>query len=341
MPLKDLEHDIQISLADTTPVLNYVLAFGMFVAAFALRMVLEDALPPGFPFLTFFPAIVLVTYYLGTKPGVFCAVLSFLASWYYFLPPRFAFHLNGQTVITLGFFIFIVVVDIVIIDRMVKATRALALAKTHALRLARQRDELFIELQHRVGNNLAMVSAMLKVQARALPQEAAREALESASGRIAIIAEINRLFHNPNQTRNLMDTTFLATLAEKCLHANGAESRIFVNAMAQPLELPQDIFMPVALIVAESVNNAIEHGFGDAGRGTITLEGRMANGQYEIAISDTGAGLPNEFDLAKTSSIGLKLVRSFVTQINGTYEIACGLQTTSRLTFPVPDPAKA
>ena len=51
-------------------------------AALLLRMVLDPVLPPGFPYLTFFPAVVLTAFFFGLRPGIICAVLSGLAAWY-------------------------------------------------------------------------------------------------------------------------------------------------------------------------------------------------------------------------------------------------------------------
>ena len=340
MPLTGLPPEVGGVPETREPLIHYALSFGVFIVALAVRLAVDAALPPGFPFLTFFPAIVIATFYLGTRSGILCAVLSFFASWYVFLPPAYSFALNWQAALALAFFIFVAAVDIYVIDRLMKTTSALKLAKAYALRLADQRDELFQELQHRVGNNLAMVSAMLKVQARAMPQDSSRAALEEASGRIAIVAEVNRLFHNPAHSVNRLDSAFLENLSRKCLEANGAEARITTTIFAQPVDLPQEVFLPVALTIAESINNAVEHGFGADGRGTISIDTRHLDGRYRVEISDTGAGLAPGFDLATTKSIGLKLVGSFVRQVNGTFEITAGLQTISRLEFPVPQAQK-
>ncbi len=62
-------------------------AVAITLLATGLRLLLDPVLPPGFPFLTFFPAVVLTTFFFGLRPGIVCAVLSGLAAWYFFVNP--------------------------------------------------------------------------------------------------------------------------------------------------------------------------------------------------------------------------------------------------------------
>ncbi len=55
-----------------------------------------NLLPPGFPFLTFFPAIMLTAFIGGTRPGILCAVLSVLSAWYWFIPPFMSFVVDTR-----------------------------------------------------------------------------------------------------------------------------------------------------------------------------------------------------------------------------------------------------
>lgn len=66
---------------------GYVFAAIMALAAWALRYALNDWFPPGFPYLTFFPAVVVTAYFAGLRPAVLCAVLSGVAAWYFSFRP--------------------------------------------------------------------------------------------------------------------------------------------------------------------------------------------------------------------------------------------------------------
>ena len=70
------------------PVLAYGLAVGFSVLALALRILIDPMLAPGFPFLTFFPAVIITTFVCGLRPGILSAILCLLAAWYLFIEPR-------------------------------------------------------------------------------------------------------------------------------------------------------------------------------------------------------------------------------------------------------------
>ena len=76
--------------------LRWGLALLAATLAIALRMVIDADLPAGFPYLTFFPAVILGSFFLGTGPGVLIAVICGLAAWYWFIPPFASFLVTGS-----------------------------------------------------------------------------------------------------------------------------------------------------------------------------------------------------------------------------------------------------
>ena len=78
--------DISSTIRDR-PALAYGLALLAFALALGARFALADILMQGFPYLTFFPAVILTAFFCGTRAGVLCAMLSGLAAWYFFIPP--------------------------------------------------------------------------------------------------------------------------------------------------------------------------------------------------------------------------------------------------------------
>ena len=118
---------------------------------------------------------------------------------------------------------------------------------------------LFQELQHRVGNNLQMVGAVLALQQRGVTDPAARRALGDAAERLQVIGRIQRELYKHRGDAVPLDD-FISDLAAK-LTATSAHPGIEIAITARSGSiLRPEAAVPVALIVAEAIANAIEHG---------------------------------------------------------------------------------
>lgn len=315
---------------------NFAWGVGLFAAAFALRLAAEPVLPPGFPFLTFFPAVIITAFIAGARAALLCAVLSGAAALYFFIPPERSFQLDLPSAVAIAFFAVICAVDILIIDRLTSTLAALQVEREKALHHAGQRDTLFKELQHRIGNNLQSVSALLNVQIRAVADPAAKRALGDAVQRVGIIADIHRMFHDPAHADGRIDEDFVRELAERCVAAAGASERVTLTTSVTPVALPQDKFLPVALIMTECINNALEHGLGTRERGTLAITLSRKGTDCELSVRDDGPGLPPGFDLATSRSIGLTVLRAFAGQLDGRFTMTSEGGTVCRLAFRAP-----
>ena len=89
---------------------GYALAVVAFLVAFGLRYGLAHWFPPGFPYLTFFPAVVLVAFYAGLRPAILTATLSGLSAWWFWIGPP-GFDLGVATFVAIGFYAFVVNID--------------------------------------------------------------------------------------------------------------------------------------------------------------------------------------------------------------------------------------
>lgn len=292
------------------------LAWGI---ALLTRYELEGSLPPGFPYLTFFPAILVSAYFLGTGAGTLVAVASGLSAWYFFIPPVNSFQLDAGTVMALVFFAFVAATEIGLTGLAQHARRALSAERAAKEALAEQRQLMFHELQHRVSNNLATVSGLLKLQRRMVSDEAAGVALDDSVRRIDLVARIMRNLHDPSgQTVDM--ARFLADISRDILESSGSTGRIALKVEAEPMLVGPDVSVPLGLIATELISNTLEHGFPPEGMGQIgvTLGAMPNSGRAVLRVVDNGQGLPAEFDIDQTGSLGLSIARQFAKQLGGT-----------------------
>ena len=147
----------RLPLARNRRWIGYGVALLLSFLAWAIRYRIGDGLPPGFPYLTFFPAVIITAFFFGVGPGAVSAVLCGLLAWFFFIAPVGSFELHFNSALALGFYIFIVSVDIALIHWMRVANRDLDAERRRSIALKDYSELLFRELQHRVGNNLQMV----------------------------------------------------------------------------------------------------------------------------------------------------------------------------------------
>lgn len=308
----------RLPLAADRPWIGYGVAIALAVLAWGVRYEIGDGLPPGFPYLTFFPAVIVTAFFFGLRPGITCAVLSGLAAWYFFIPPEDSFLLNFNSALALIFYIFIVTVDITLVHWMQVANCDLLIERRRSLQLVETRETLFRELQHRVGNNLQMVSSLIALQKRRLTDDAAKAALDEASRRLGLVGRIHRQLYDPAGAQ-LSLAAYIDQISRDVIAASGRDNLTYAfEANADPV-LPADKAIPMALVVAEALNNAIEHGFGAGGGGHVIVTVAPIETGVEVTIADDGKGLPDGFDVDTSESLGLKIARTLAQSLGGRF----------------------
>ena len=203
-------------------------------------------------------------------------------------------------------------------------------------RLLLSKDAAIREVHHRVKNNLQTISALLRLQARRLPPGGGRVALFEAERRVRSIAIVHEILSREPSDQVPFDeiVTSLIRMAK-----DSVVSRHLNFEVPGGLgEVPADVATPLAVVLAELVQNAIEHAFLDFEAegeddgaamstdgsdrdhtGTIRVDLQADGGLLRVEVLDDGSGLPDGFDIDETQSLGLSIVRDLVrTQLDGT-----------------------
>lgn len=290
----------------------------MFAFALALRFAVDSVLPPGFPFLTFFPAVILTTFFCGLRPGILCAALSTLAAWVFFIGPMTDMQLNGQALLALGFFVVIASIDIALIHFTFGAADKLRAEQAVTARLYENQRTMFQELQHRVANNMQFVAALLTLQKRKVKEDASQAvtALDEARARLDTIARIHRQLYAPERL-DMPTGQFLRELCSDLVAASGAEA-ITCEVVAPDLPLNVTQLTTLSMLVAEIVTNSLKHAFEKGRPGEILIRVTPQEaGRYEIAIADDGRGMPEAVESVRNRGLGLRIIQGLATQLGG------------------------
>lgn len=333
--------DSRMPIWRNRPWLAYGFAIVAVVAAVAVRRVANGVLPMGYPYITFFPAIVTTAFLAGTGPGLLAAVLSFFASWYFFVPPTYSFAVTPSTIAAQSFFIGVAGIELALIDAMHRAYARLAEARERMAALYDQQKTLFRELQHRTANNMSFIASILHFQKRAIAADPARaeRALDEAQGRIAIMGRVHRRLYDPEALERPL-TEHFAALVRDVIAGSDRPDIVYQAEIAEArLDLTQ--LIALSLFVSEVVTNSLKHAFADRPRGSVTLRLLAVDTGLTLEIGDDGRGLPPGFDPAADGGLGTRIVHGLAEQLRGTLTIEspAGGGALVRLVFPNASPA--
>jgi two-component sensor histidine kinase len=197
-----------------------------------------------------------------------------------------------------------------------------------------QKELLFRELNHRVKNNLQLISSLLSIQSRRITDPAAREEFRTAQQRVRAIASLHaRLYQSADGIDSVEAHHYLRELVDQLRALLLAERRdVKLTFDSDEFVVNVDRATSIGLIVNELVSNAAKHAFAGGG-GTIAVDLSVGNGDCILRVFDDGAGKPAGDGYRP--GIGLKLVSLFAAQLDGTVaeESDGGLHVTVR--FPL------
>lgn len=312
----------RLPVAANRPVLGYAFAIGVVGLGTLARLAAD--LPHGYPFLTFFPAVILTAFLFGTRPGLFAGALSWLAARWFFMDPPGSLGFEPGVLPACIFFWVVVGIDIGIIHLLQRANRLLRQQRETSVRRHEMREAMFHELQHRVSNKLQIIASLLTLQKRTVIDPDAQKALEEAALRVGMIGRISRTLHDPDRG-GLGVAAFLEQVGHDIIEASGAPNVKLTVESDPDIEFASDAGVPIALILAETISNALEHGFASRGNGTIAIRvSRAAGRRLSITVTDTGQGVAADFDAGRSTSLGLRIATTLARQMGGTYVLRPG-----------------
>jgi two-component system, sensor histidine kinase PdtaS len=176
---------------------------------------------------------------------------------------------------------------------------------------------LLQEMAHRTKNNLAILGAMIRLQARnGEPQVAA--ALEAAARRLQVTAEVYDHLSLKEDSRLVDMRYFLTSVVEKTFQSLAPSGPIAFQVVCEDAVLPNQQALAIGIVANELVTNSLKYSFPDDRPGHIAVELSVTKG-IELSVSDNGVGLGGEAD---PSGLGSRIVMLLTQQLEGnlTYE---------------------
>ncbi|WP_249158937.1 sensor histidine kinase [Bradyrhizobium jicamae] len=172
---------------------------------------------------------------------------------------------------------------------------------------------LLQEMAHRTKNNLAVLSAMIRLQARnAEPAVAA--ALQDTARRIQVTAEVYDHLSVKEDSRLVDMRYFLADVVDKIFQSLAPSGPVAFDVASDNVVLPNNQALAIGIIVNELVTNTLKYAFPDGRPGHVAVRLSAAE-EIEVKVSDNGVGRHSETD---GSGLGSRIIMLLTQQLGGT-----------------------
>jgi PAS domain S-box-containing protein len=194
----------------------------------------------------------------------------------------------------------------------------------------RDKDILLLELQHRVKNNLQMITALIRLEARSSPE--GTEALNRIAGRIEALNILYQFLSAHGQSQEVDLGAYISQVAAAVMRTHAVEG-IRLNLKADVYPVSVNIAMPTGLVVNELMTNALKHAFVGREGGTITLECLSGDTCWKVVVADDGIGLPPGAEWPERGNLGALIVQSLRENANAELKVDSSPGQGTRVTL--------
>jgi PAS domain S-box-containing protein len=200
-----------------------------------------------------------------------------------------------------------------------------------------EKEVLLREIHHRVKNNLQLITGLLDMTRMRTLDETTTAILTDMMLKIQTMAQIHtRLYESKQFGKIGLTSQFRDQITALSNIYSHKGHEISCEIHAEEIFLPVDQALPCALVVNELLSNSYKHAFKGKKHGTIDVSAVQENGHLRITVNDDGIGIPPDFDIDQTNSLGMKLVRTLVKhQLKGSLQINRNQGTEMIIEFPL------
>jgi two-component sensor histidine kinase len=184
----------------------------------------------------------------------------------------------------------------------------------------REKDTQLKELQHRVRNNLQMITALIRMEARGISDMSTGQGFDRLAGRVEALGLLYRALEKSGPDGAVDLGIYLSEIASAVMRAHAVEgTHLDLQVDTWPVSL--DTAMPVGLVVNELMTNALKHAFRGRDAGKITLHSAVDGKRCEIVVADDGVGLPDGYVWPLPGKLSAMIVRSLLQNAEASLDV--------------------
>ena len=183
----------------------------------------------------------------------------------------------------------------------------------------KEKEILLKEVHHRVKNNLQIINSILNLQSSYISDEKILQIITESQNRIRSMAYIHESLY---QTKNFSSVNFkgyINNLITNLVYSYQVDSNLNIIKNIDNIDLSLDYAIPCGLILNELITNALKYAYDETQKteNILITIAKQPNNFIEMSVQDFGKGLPKDFDIETTETLGLSLVHTLVDQIDG------------------------
>ncbi|MBA3446325.1 MAG: histidine kinase [Pseudaminobacter sp.] len=195
----------------------------------------------------------------------------------------------------------------------------------------RDKDTLLLELQHRVKNNLQMITALIRLETRnaAIPS---KKSFERLAGRVDSLAILYQALSHGEHKEEIDLGVYLSQIASAVMASHAVEGiRLDLKVDTYPVSI--NVAMPTGLVVNELMTNALKHAFVGRPGGTITLRSIVDGNGCRVIVGDDGVGLPTGEIWPKAGKLGALIAQSLRENAKADLQVDSNPEKGTRITI--------
>ena len=196
----------------------------------------------------------------------------------------------------------------------------------------KEKDILLREIHHRVKNNMQLVVSLLALQADGSDNPDLENIFRTLQSRIFSMSLVHEKLYHYKHFSKINFREYIKDLVgelQKTFNGDTTDGDVVFNLNLDNEYLSIERAIPCGLILNELVVNAFKHAFNDRSGCIINVNfEKYSEGRCALTVSDNGPGLPEGFDIVKSESMGMLLLRELVSQLHGEIKINgdCGAE---------------
>ncbi|MFK5894797.1 MAG: histidine kinase dimerization/phosphoacceptor domain -containing protein [Pseudomonadota bacterium] len=199
-----------------------------------------------------------------------------------------------------------------------------------------EKELLLKEIQHRVKNNLQVISGMLQLQASNFDDPEVCRVMEEGQARIKAMAIIHQqLYQKGDNLKYISFNSYLKDLTNQIAGSyKEISKKVTIEIDAENIQFDVKTAIPLGIIINELLSNAFKYAFNERKQGSINISIHpKGDHEYTLIVKDNGIGLPKDFNLNEVNSLGLKLVKILCKQMRGSFDFKNGEGSSFIISF--------